>query len=126
VTRIILVDDHEPVRKLLRATFSGADYEIVEAANGDEGLDLVEEQPPDLVILDWEMPGTHGSLVLDAVKTKRPALPVIVLTADRRPSQRELAESIGADAFLNKPFSPLALVSEIERLLADRPRDDLS
>jgi CheY-like chemotaxis protein len=124
--RIILVDDEDSVRQLLRATFSGDEYEILEATNGDEGLSLVEEQPPDLLILDWEMPGTHGSLVLDAVKTRRPALPVIVLTGDLRPSQRELAESIGADAFLNKPFSPLALLSEIERLLADRPRDDLA
>jgi CheY-like chemotaxis protein len=124
--RIVLVDDDERVRRLLRTTFRGEDYEILEAANGDDGLRLVEEQPPDLVILGWEMPGRHGSLVLDAVKTRRPALPVIVLTADQRQSQRDLAESIGADAFLNKPFSPLELLSVIERLLADRPRDDLA
>ncbi len=124
--RIVLVDDDEWVRRLLRTTFSGEDYEILEAANGDDGLRLVEEQSPDLVILDWQMPGRHGSLVLDAVKARRPTLPVIVLTADQRPTQRELADSIGADAFLNKPFSPLELLSLIERLLADRPRDDLA
>lgn len=114
------------MRRLLQTTFSGEDYEIVEAADGDEGLRLVEEQSPDLVILDWQVPGRHGSLVLDSVKTRRPTLPVIVLTADHRPTQRELAESIGADGFLNKPFSPLELLSVIERLLADRPRDDLA
>jgi DNA-binding response OmpR family regulator len=124
--RIVLVDDDEWVRRLLRTTFSGDDYEILEAANGDEGLRLVEEQSPDLVILDWQMPGRHGSLVLDAVKTRRPTLPVIVLTADQRQSQRDLAESIGADTFLTKPFSPLELLSVIERLLADRPSDDLA
>lgn len=124
--RIVLVDDDEWVRRLLRTTLSGDDYEIFEAANGDDGLRLVEEQSPDLVVLDWQMPGRHGSLVLDAVKERRPTLPVVVLTAEQRPSQRELAETIGADAFLNKPFSPLELLDLIERLLADRPRDDLA
>jgi CheY-like chemotaxis protein len=124
--QIVLVDDDEWVRRLLRTTLSGEDYEILEAANGDEGLRLVEQHSPDLVVLDWQMPGRHGSLVLDAVKTRSPTLPVIVLTAEQRSSQRELAESIGADAFLNKPFSPLELLSLIERLLADRPPDDLA
>jgi two-component system, OmpR family, phosphate regulon response regulator PhoB len=124
--RIVLVVDDESVRGLLRTTFSGADHEILEATNGDDGLRLIEEQSPDVVILDWQTPGRHGSLVLDAVKTRRRTLPVIVLTADQRPSQRELAESIGADAFLNTPFSPAELLSVVERLLADRPRDDLA
>lgn len=124
--RIVLVDDDEWVRRLLRTTLSDDDYEILEAANGDDGLRLVEEQSPDLVVLDWQMPGRHGSLVLDAVKARRPTLPVVVLTAEQRLSQRELAETIGADAFLNKPFSPLELLSLIERLLANRPSDDLA
>ena len=124
--RIVLVDDDEWVRRLLRTTLNAEEYEILEATDGEEGLRLVEERSPDLVVLDWQMPGRHGSLVLDAVKARRPTLPVIVLTAEQRSSQRELAESIGADAFLNKPFSPLELLSLIEGLLANRPSDDLA
>lgn len=117
--RIVIVDDDEWVRRLLRSTLSADEYEIFEATDGDEGLRLVDEVSPDLVLLDWQMPERHGSLVLDALKEARPQLPVIVLTAEERQSQRELAESLRADAFLNKPFSPLELLGLIERLLGD-------
>jgi DNA-binding response OmpR family regulator len=122
--RILIVDDDEWVRRLLRTTLSADDYEIFEATDGDDGLRLIEEAAPDLVLLDWQMPGRHGSIVLDAVKEARPLLPVIVLTAEERQSQRELAESLRADAFLNKPFSPLELLSLIERLLGERPSNE--
>jgi DNA-binding response OmpR family regulator len=122
--RIVIVDDDEWVRRLLRATLSADEYEILEATDGDEGLRLVNEVVPDLVLLDWQMPGRHGSLVLDALKEARPSLPVIVLTAEERQSQRELAESLQADAFLNKPFSPLELLGLIEQLLGDRPANE--
>lgn len=119
--RIVIVDDDEWVRRLLRTTLAADEYEIFEARNGEEGLRIIDEAAPDLVLLDWQMPGRHGSLVLDAVKESRPTLPVIVLTAEERETQRELAESLRADAFLNKPFSPLELLDLIERLLRDRP-----
>jgi DNA-binding response OmpR family regulator len=119
--RIVIVDDDDWVRRLLRTTLSAEEYEILEATDGDEGLRLVEDAVPDLVLLDWRMPGRHGSLVLDALKDAHPTLPVIVLTAEERDSQRELAESLRADAFLNKPFSPLELLGLVERLLGDRP-----
>lgn len=119
--RIVIVDDDEWVRRLLRTTLAADQYEIFEATDGEEGLRIIDAAAPDLVLLDWQMPGRHGSLVLDAVKEARPTLPVIVLTAEERESQRELAESLRADAFLNKPFSPLELLDLIERLLGDRP-----
>jgi two-component system KDP operon response regulator KdpE len=122
--RIVIVDDDEWVRRLLRTTLSADEYEILEATDGDEGLRLVNEVAPDLVLLDWQMPGRHGSLVLDALKEARPTLPVIVLTAEERQSQRELAESLQADAFLNKPFSPIELLGLIEQLLGERTSDE--
>jgi CheY-like chemotaxis protein len=118
---IVIVDDDDWVRRLLRTTLSADEYEILEADNGEDALRLVAEASVDLILLDWQMPGTHGSLVLDEVKQARPLLPVVVLTAEERQSQRELAESLGADAFLNKPFSPLELLDVIERLLGERP-----
>jgi DNA-binding response OmpR family regulator len=124
--RIVIVEDDEWVRRLLRTTLSAEDYEIFEASDGEEGLRLVTETSADIVLLDWQMPGVHGSLVLDALKEMRPTLPVIVLTAEERQTQRELAESLRADAFLNKPFSPLELLGLIERLLGDRSSDESS
>lgn len=121
--RLVIADDDETIRALLRMTLAEEEYDIVEAADGNEALERVAEGRPDLVLLDWKMPGQHGSLVLDELKARHPTLPVIVLTAEQQDHHRALAESLRADAFLTKPFSPLELLETIERLLAERLPD---
>jgi two-component system alkaline phosphatase synthesis response regulator PhoP len=118
--RILLVDDDEALRRLLRTTLDEG-FEIAEAENGQRGLELLDSFRPDLLVLDWKMPGAWGSEVLDEVRRKRPDLPVVVLTAESKPQHRHLAEQLGADAFLTKPFSPLELLAAVERLLPGRP-----
>jgi DNA-binding response OmpR family regulator len=124
--RVLIIDDDESVRALLRTTLSADEFEVLEAADGDEGLRLASEGDPDLVLLDWKMPGRHGSLVLDDLKERRPALPVIVITAEQQEHHRALAESLRADAFLTKPFSPLELLETVEALVGadERPVDE--
>lgn len=117
--QILIVDDDESVRSLLRTTLPEDEYEVVEATDGDEALALIDGRVPDLVLLDWKMPGRHGSLVLDEVKSRHPQLPVIVLTAEIAEHHRSLAEALRVDVFLTKPFSPLELLETIERLLGD-------
>ena len=119
--RIMIVDDDESVRSLLRMTLPEGEYEIEEAIDGEEALTLLAGHVPDLVLLDWKMPGRHGSLVLDELKTRHPQLPVIVLTAEVAEHHRNLAESLKVDVFLTKPFSPLELLETIERLLGESP-----
>jgi two-component system, OmpR family, phosphate regulon response regulator PhoB len=116
--RILIADDDESVRSLLKATLPEDDYEVIEARDGDEALELIAGQPPDLVLLDWKMPGKAGAHVLDEVKHNHPDLPVVVLTAEHQPPHRALAEALGVDVFLTKPFSPLQLLDTVERLLA--------
>jgi CheY-like chemotaxis protein len=111
VRRIALVDDEEPLRTLLRATLLPSEYAVMEARTGEDALALFAKEQPDLVVLDWNLPGRSGAEVLQELKASRPDLPVIVLTADQR------ADAAGADAFLVKPFSPLELLDVIERLL---------
>lgn len=123
MTRVLIVDDEEVIRALLRRTLSTDHYEVIEAFDGEEGLRLLGESDPDLVVLDWQMPGTHGSLVLDEVKARRPSLPVVVLTSKVEERDRMLAESLRVDAFLTKPFSPVELRKTIERLLDQSPLD---
>lgn len=115
--RVLIIDDDESVRALLRTTLSADEFDVLEAADGDEGLRLASEGDPDLVLLDWKMPGRHGSLVLDDLKERRPTLPVIVITAEQQEHHRALAESLRVDAFLTKPFSPLELLETVEGLL---------
>lgn len=111
VRRIALVDDEEPLRTLLRATLLPSEYEVMEARSGEDALTLFSREPPDLVVLDWNLPGRSGAEVLRELKSSRSDLPVIVLTADQR------ADAAAADAFLLKPFSPIELLDLIERLL---------
>ena len=120
----MIVDDDESVRSLLRMTLPEGEYEIEEATDGEEALTLLASHVPDLVLLDWKMPGRHGSLVLDELKRRHPQLPVIVLTAEVAEHHRNLAESLKVDVFLTKPFSPLELLETIERLLGERPVDE--
>jgi CheY-like chemotaxis protein len=122
--RIMIVDDDESVRSLLRMTLPEGEYEIEEAIDGEEALSLFAGHVPDLVLLDWKMPGRHGSLVLDELKTRHPQLPVIVLTAEVAEHHRNLAESLNVDVFLTKPFSPLELLETIARLLGEHPVDE--
>jgi CheY-like chemotaxis protein len=118
-SRILIVDDDESVRRLLQATLPRDSYAVLEASDGDQALELIEQERPDLVLLDWKMPGRTGSQVLDELKQRHPALPVVVLTAEHQPPQRALAEALGVDVFLTKPFSPMELLDTVERLLAE-------
>jgi DNA-binding response OmpR family regulator len=115
--RVLIADDDAAIRALLRMTLPDEGFEVVEARDGEHALELAREQVPDLVLLDWKMPGRHGSLVLDELKARHPKLPVIVITSEQQEYHRALAESLRVDAFLTKPFSPIELLETVERLL---------
>ena len=120
--RILIVDDDVTLRQLLRLTLPAEDYRLLEAADGQEALELVERTAPDLVLLDWRMPNRSGEEVLAELKAFHPDVPIVVLTSEIQPRHRMVAESLGADVFLTKPFSPLQLLETVERLL-DSPGD---
>lgn len=124
--RVLIVDDDEAIRALLRLTLPPEEYDVTEAVDGEHALEVLAESKPELMLLDWKMPGRHGSLVLDDVKARHPKLPVIVLTSEIQEYHRALAESLGVDAFLTKPFSPMELLATVERLLAESPLDEAS
>ena len=116
---VLLCDDEEVLRHLVRATLDNGEYEIVEAADGDESLELARSRRPDLIVLDMMMPGRSGLEVLRELR-QDPALsrtPVIMLTARARQADQEEATAAGADRYLAKPFSPLELISVVEDLL---------
>jgi CheY-like chemotaxis protein len=113
----MVVDDDPAVRNLLRVTlltFEG--LEIVEASSVVEALECLEKQVPDLILLDWRMPKASGAEVLEELRRRGHDVPVIVLTAEGE-NGRPLAESLGADRFLTKPFSPIQLLDTVEQLL---------
>lgn len=111
--RILLVDDDADLLLLLNATLSEDAFELLEAADGDRALAVAAELAPELVVLDWQLPGRSGREVLAELKGRTPSPLVLVLTADGRAAD----EAGAADAFLTKPFSPVELLAVIERLL---------
>ena len=118
--RVLVVDDDADIRELISAALADEGYQVDEAPDGDVALAMLERDLPDLIVLDWRMPGRHGAFVLDEVKERHPRLPVIVLTAEGRQVQRALADALRADAFIDKPFRVADLRATAERLLADR------
>jgi CheY-like chemotaxis protein len=119
--RIVIADDDAAIRSLIRLTLPPGDYEVLEATDGPDVLRLLDERAPDLLLLDWQMPGADGGHVLDRVKALDRGTRVIMLTAQTRPEYRTRAEELGADAFMTKPFSPLRLLGVIDDLLGPRP-----
>jgi CheY-like chemotaxis protein len=115
--RVLVVDDDPHLRKLLRATFNAGPFEITEASDSAEALALLDP-PPALIVLDWHLASASGAELLASLKHAHPTLPVVVLTGDARDGEREAAGSLGADAYVTKPFSPLQLLSTIEALAA--------
>ena len=117
--RILIVEDHADIRKLVRLTLEFEDYEIHEAVNADQGLEAVRRLRPDLLLLDVMMPGKLNGLDLcRLVKTDlslgRPQ--VVLLTARGQSQDVEAGMNAGADAYLLKPFSPLKLIATIDTL----------
>jgi CheY-like chemotaxis protein len=116
--RILIVEDHPTMREAMRLVLEGEGFDIDEASNGDQALAAVQEERPDLVLLDMSIPGVSGPDVLAAVK-KDPdnsTVRVIVVTATGEEG-RAAAMAGGADHYFTKPFSPIALLQAVEEVL---------
>ena len=122
--RILIVDDEFSVRSLLRDVLELEDYEVVEAADGPSALERVEEQTPDLMVLDIMMPGMSGLDVLRELRRERSGneLPIILLTAASDDDTTWAGWTAGASVFLPKPFDPNHLLDWVGRLI-DSPED---
>jgi DNA-binding response OmpR family regulator len=113
---VLVVDDDDMIRRLVRTVLEADELEVVEVPNGQAALDAAEAEKPTVVVLDVMMPGLDGVEVcrrLDHSKVK-----VVMLTARDDPDLEKAALEAGADAFLTKPFSSIDLLEVVERLLA--------
>jgi len=121
VPRILVCDNEDVLRDLVRASLGGNGYDLVEARDGDEALTLARTVRPDLILLDVMMPGRSGLDVLAELRAD-PELAetrVVMLTARTQAADRGAAAEAGADRFLTKPFSPLQLAALVEDMLAE-------
>lgn len=117
--RILIVEDHADIRKLIRMTLEFESFEIHEAASADEGLEMIRQLKPDLLLLDIMMPGQLDGIDLCRIVKSDPSLgrpQVVILTARTQAKDIETGMNAGADAYLLKPFSPLKLIETIDGL----------
>jgi two-component system phosphate regulon response regulator PhoB len=124
---ILLADDEAHLRRLVRTTLEDLDYVILEAEDGAAALRLARERRPDLLILDWMMPGLSGLEVAEAARRdpRTAGRPIILLTARSQVRDLERGRAAGVFAYLTKPFSPLELLREVERALATPENRDV-
>ena len=113
---ILLIEDETRIRFLLRDYFLKEGFNIIEACDGDEGINYFINTKVDLVILDIMMPKVDGITVLETIR-KVSSVPVILLTAKGQEEDKLFGYEMGADDYMTKPFSPKVLIAKVKALL---------
>ena len=123
MARVLVIDDEPDVLVLCKMNLERAGHEVIEARDGQTGIELARENCPDAVVLDLMMPHVDGYEVLKALNKQWPGadVTVVILTAKAREEDRLRCLRDGADGFITKPFSPQDLVETVEGLLALEP-----
>lgn len=117
--RILVVEDQDAIRRMIEALVQARGYQVVAVASGTKAIDVAATEPPDIVLLDLMLPGQYDGFEvcrrLRSDPTTR-SVPVVILSALDDPDSRAKAAEAGANAYYTKPFSPIALLKEIDRL----------
>ncbi|KAA0010721.1 phosphate regulon transcriptional regulatory protein PhoB [Billgrantia pellis] len=116
---VLIVDDEAPIREMIAMALEMADYRVLEAANAQSAHALIVDHQPDLLLLDWMMPGTSGIELARRLKREEATreLPIIMLTAKGEEDNKIQGLEAGADDYITKPFSPRELVARLKAVL---------
>jgi len=106
VAKVLIIDDSGFQRKWIAKAVEALGHDTVEAADGQQGLELVEREKPDCITVDLNMPNMDGLQFLANMEGRNQSAPVIVVTADIQADTKTQCEELGARAFVNKPFKP--------------------
>jgi two-component system, cell cycle response regulator DivK len=119
--RILIVEDQEDNRRILRDLLTNAGFKLIEATTGKEGVRLAELSRPDLILMDVQMPVLDGHEAMQRIKAQPElrSIPIIVVTSYALSGDEAKAIAAGADAYVAKPFSPRAMLATIRRFLPD-------
>ena len=123
---VLVVDDDRPMRALCRVSLEEAGLRVLEAAGGEEALELVRDERPDLILLDIMMPGISGWELTSALLADRSTdqIPIIFISARRELADRVRAFGLGAQDYVTKPFDPTALAKTVAKTLAEIDRGE--
>ncbi|WP_280723669.1 response regulator [Kitasatospora sp. MAA4] len=122
--RVLVVDDNEAIRRLIRVNLELEGFEVVTAADGAECLEVVRRVKPDVVTLDVMMPRLDGLRTAAQLRAQQQTawLPIAIVSACT-PADLDRGESVGVDGYLGKPFEPEDLVALVRRLMVKRQRE---
>ena len=117
--KILLVDDEPNIVRTVEARLKASGYEVIIAMDGLQGLTMAKSSKPDLIILDLMLPKMDGYKICGLLKKdiKYKKVPILMFTARAQDTDREMAEDVGADAYITKPFKPELLLGKIKELL---------
>lgn len=124
---ILVIEDEAAIRDMLKFTLTSADYDVVEAPNAEQGWKIANDKKPDLILLDWMLPGVSGVSLAQRIRQneKTRTIPIVMLTAKSEEDDQVQGFEAGADDYVVKPFSPRALVARINALLRRQDVDSM-
>ena len=117
--RILVVEDQDSIRRMIEALVQARGYEVTAVSSGAKAIDVAMTDPPDMVLLDLNLPGQYDGFDVCQRLRSDPgtrAVPVVIISAMDDDESRARATAAGATAYYTKPFSPIALLKEIDRL----------
>lgn len=121
---VLIADDEENLRTLIETTLEAPGLRVLHAADGDQAVEVARREHPDLILLDWMMPGKTGIEVAEVLRSE-PAtadIAILMLTAMGQEQDRQRGLALGIRAYLVKPFSPLQLLECVQHALASHER----
>ncbi len=120
MSKILICEDQDAIRKMIQALVSARGHDVIAANSGAQALELANQTPPALALLDLTMPGEFDGFEVCRRLRAEPstsAIPILIVTALDDQDSRDQAMEAGATAYFTKPFSPIALLSEIQKFL---------
>ena len=120
--RILVVDDQEDLRGVLRDLLSGSGYTVIEAADGEAGVTKAKSDRPDLILMDIQMPVIDGYEATRLIKVdpNLKPIPIVAVSSFAMKGDEEKARAAGCDHYVTKPYSPMQLLRLIRGLLGDK------
>jgi two-component system cell cycle response regulator DivK len=119
--RILVVEDQEDNRRIIRDLLTSVGHELIEAPDGEAGVRLAKEHRPDLILMDIQLPGLDGYEATRRIKAdpELSAIPIVVVTSYALSGDEQKAQAAGCDAYVAKPFSPRQLLATIRQFLGE-------
>ncbi|MBU3127786.1 response regulator transcription factor [Clostridium tagluense] len=117
MSRILIVEDEESIRKFIKISLKREKFQVFEAASAEEGIQKILQETPDVLILDVMLPGMNGFELCEKLKKQNENIGIIILTARGQDMDKIMGLEFGADDYMVKPFNPLELIARINSLL---------